>query len=190
MRKATILIFAGIAVAIGLLFFLTDKDDFEPYEKILARRINSSTLHAIRDKSFNTEIKVPGMFAIEEDTSGIAYTYARYAYYPEASRIDAKGQIIIEYCATVNMDTCGGKYRLDSVIHSNGYVTYAKSVREQKMKFTYSLTYPSAYEACVARLKKEVREWGAFVPDRSRLRPAVRSRRQRVKAYHSGFAAG
>lgn len=188
MKKATVLFFATMVIIIDVFIFMTDKDDFVPYEKVLARKINSSTLHSFHDTNFNIEIKVPGMFIIEEDTSNIAYSYARFAYYPKASYIDAKGQIIIEYYASVCADNIIWKEKIDSISHSGNYVTYAKSIRRQRMKFTYSLTYPATYETCVSRLKKEIREWKAFNSNRPKQKSTINVHRKHAKMYNSGFA--
>lgn len=186
MRKATFMFFAAMAITFGALFYITDKDDFVPYEKVLARQMKYTTFHKFHDKNFNTEIDVPGIFLMEEDTCGIAYSHARFAFYPEASHIDAKGQIVIEYCASVSTDKNDRKENVDSTPHPNDYVTYEKTIRRQKMQFSYSVTYPYAYEGSMSRIKQKVYEWKAFCHDSINMKNVETPRRKRARKYHSG----
>lgn len=182
-------IFAAVAVLLILTYAATHRNnDFTPYEEVLARRINDAQLCVCQDEQFNTEIKVPSIFTMEEDTSDIAYSYVRFAYYPPTRYIDAEGQIIIEYCASVCKDKHNWTSRIDSTTQDDGYRVYSKSVHHQKMKFTYRLTYPATYETCMSKLKKEVRKWKAFSPNRPEIQLEKGSHHKLAKRYHSGFA--
>lgn len=183
--------FIFIDIIAGLLLTCIvayQKDDIVPYKEALAHFISATQLQTRQDTNFNVEIKVPGMFQIEEETSEIAYTYARYAYYPPRRYTDAKGQITLEYSATVCRDKTDWISRIDSITRNDGYTEYSKSIRRQQMKFTYCLTYPSIYENSVARLKHEVSSWQAFGHDYSEMQYTTSPRHRRATIYHSGFA--
>lgn len=168
MRKLPILFLCSIIVIAIVCHTLTAKKNaFVPYETILAKYLNSATYCTCEDVNFNTKIKVPGRFVKEEDTTAVAYSYARYAYYPEASYRDAKGQLVLEYSATPFMGQARWTEKIDSTNCQDGYVIYAKSVRRQKMVFVYSLMYPLAYDVCVSKLKKEIKGWKPWSHDQS-----------------------
>lgn len=186
MRKLLFAAFAMMAVVLYISTF--SMEGFKSYDEVLANCINSAQPRVFKDTNFNTEIKVPSIFVLEEDTTDIAYSYARYACYPPSRFLDAEGQVTIEYSATVCRDRNDWATRIDSVARDDGYKSYSKSIRKQKMKFTYSLTYPSAYENSVSKLKKEVREWKAFSHERPKKQLVIGSRRQKNgRAAHSGF---
>lgn len=183
MRKGIFIIIASITILACVLTI--NKRNFMPYGELLTRQINSSTLHTYQDTDFNTEIKVPEGFTLEADTVGADFHYTRYACYPNAASIDAKGQLTLEYAA--NLVSGKGRWmeKTDSVRLPDGYIRYSKSVRKQGMTFTYSLTYPSDYDVCVARLKEEVSNWKAFSPKRLPMKGTLALRYQHLKSYHS-----
>lgn len=186
MRK--LLIAAAVMMAVVWYMSTFGRHGFGTYADVLANCINSAQPRVFKDTNFNTEIKVPSIFVLEEDTTDIAYSYARFACYPPTHYIDAEGQLTIEYSATVCRDGNEWTTRIDSVTRDDGYINYSKSIRRQKMKFTYSLTYPSAYENSVSKLKTQVREWKAFSKESPKKQLIIGSRRQKKgRPAHSGF---
>lgn len=162
MRKTTILFFACMTVVAVVLLAMARSHDFVPYDKVLKWRINATTMHTLCDYQHSTEIQVPGIFTREVDTMATNYRYARFAYYPEASRHDAKGEITLEYCAEPSTGSCNWTSRLDSTALPDGYLNFSKTIRHEDMTYTYALTYPSAYDDSVLRLKNKVRRWKAL----------------------------
>lgn len=186
MRKGIFTIIASITLLACVLTL--SKRHFVPYEEVLARQINSSALHTYQDTDFNTEIKVPDGFTLEADTAGADFHYTRYACYPNATNIDAKGQLTLEYLANITTNSGNWTEKTDSVRLSDNYIKYSKSVKRQGITFTFSLTYLEDYTACIARLKNEVSSWKAFCPKHPQMEGTIALRPQRLKSYHSGFA--
>lgn len=191
MRKLPLLFLGSIIVIAIVCHTLTaKKNTFVPYETILAKYLNSTTYCTCEDPNFHTTIKVPGRFVKEEDSVAVAYSYARYAYYPPASHHDAKGQLILEYSATPFMDQAQWTEKIDSTACQGDYIVYAKSVRRQKMVFTYSLAYPLAYDACVSRLKKEIKNWNPWGNDQARPRKMLELYQEPIEPYYPGWTEG
>ena len=191
MKKLPILFLGSIIVIAIVCYSLTaKKNTFVPYETILAKYLNSATYCTCEDPNFQTTIKVPGRFVKEEDSVAAAYSYARYAYYPAASYRDAKGQLILEYSATPFMNQAQWTGKIDSTTCQGDYIVYAKSVRRQKMVFTYSLAYPLAYDACVSRLKKEIKDWNPWGDDRPKPRKMLELYQEPVEPYYPGWTEG
>lgn len=186
MRRFMIL--AAILVIGSSYLLLTGNDEFTPFTEMLSRHINTATLHTCEDTAFGTAIRVPSGFIQEADTADIAWSYKRYAYYPPASCIDADGEVIIEYLADFCDDDEKWTERIDSISRSDNYAVFSKSIRLQKIMFTYQVTYPLAYDTCIERIKQEIRDWTAIATPVPKILPIMYPRKRKAQVYHSGFS--
>lgn len=175
-------IFISIIVGLSMTFLTAYRDTtVRPFNEVLAHFIEATRLHTQRDSTFGVQIKVPGMFQKEEEISQVAYSYARYVYYPPRRYTDAWGQITLIYSATVCRDEAKWTSRIDSITRDDGYTEYTKYIRKQKIKFTYQLIYPTVYDNSVTRLKHEVRSWQALSTDYPHVQPYVLRSRRHVR---------
>ena len=152
----------------------------KPYTEF-KKQIDVLPMNEYHDPTFGYSIKYPSFFQ-QEDTSLSDYQgYARFSYTNNTnvileSYVTSNHSKTIQACA----DSLTKKLHADKTIirkdssfilsgpvyennvRVDGYSHYDKFIKNGKMLFVFSLTYPDNYKPAMTKLLKQVEDWRVF----------------------------